>query len=275
MFIDAHNHLQDLRLCAQQHAIFEALARVDLGRAVVNGTQESDWPAVAALAAACPWILPAFGLHPWCVQTRSARWQENLLAHLDAQPQASIGEVGLDRWIQPHDFPLQCDIFKWQVALAAHRNLPLTIHCLKAWGALWEILSQYPLPRRGFLLHAYSGPQEMVEGFCIRGGFFSFSTHFLHPRNARQRAVFESIPLDRLLVETDAPDMTPPESQNWHPLQDPSGAPINHPANIALAYEGLAQLRSIPLSTLCQQVECNFLQLFGCGCPAGAPIELI
>jgi TatD DNase family protein len=232
--------------------------------AVVNGTSEEDWPAVAALAAAYSWVRPSFGLHPWRVAERSEEWQERLLRQLDAHPRAVIGEIGLDRWIEGHDLALQTDIFRSQLEIAAERNLPVAVHCLKAWGALWDAVRAGPLPACGFLLHSYGGPAEMVEGFARHGAYFSFSGYFLAERKEAQREVFREIPPDRLLVETDAPDMAPPAWRNLHPLgEDADGKAINHPANLEVAYAGLAEIRGLEVEVLGEQIEGNFSRLFG------------
>ena len=258
--IDAHNHLHDARLAPH---LREILRTLDLQCAVVNGTREDDWPAVASLAAEHAWVLPSFGLHPWQVAGRSARWLEALRRQLDAHPAAGVGEIGLDCWIAGHDLADQTAVFTAQLALAAERNLPATIHCIQAWGALWEIVRTHPLPARGFLLHAYGGSLEMMRGFAERGAYFSFSPYFLHGRKAAQRAVFAAIPADRLLVETDAPDLRPPDEKNAHPLFDAAGAALNHPANIAAAYAGLAGIRGLENETLAGIVAANFARLFG------------
>jgi len=261
--IDAHNHLHDARLEPHRPAILAELARLGVTRAVVNGTREADWPAVAALAAAQPWIVPSFGLHPWHLAGRSPDWLARLRENLDALPRAAIGEIGLDRWIAGHDPEQQREVFTAQLALAAGRALPVTIHCLRAWGALWDLLRTHPVPACGFLLHAYAGPGEMVRGFAARGAYFSFNASFLHDRKAARRAIFREIPLDRLLIETDAPDMLPPAERNPHPLQDAAGAPINHPANLSLAYTALAELRGVSLQQLTAHVAENFTRIFG------------
>ena len=258
--IDAHNHLHDARLLPHLPAILTAL---DLQSAVVNGTREDDWPAVAALAAERTWVLPSFGLHPWHLTGRTSRWLEALRAQLDAHPRAGIGEIGLDRWMKGHDLADQTSVFTAQLALATERDLPATIHCIQAWGALWEVIRTHPLPARGFLLHAFGGPLEMMQGFADRGGYFSFPAYFLHERKGAQRSVFAAIPEDRLLVETDAPDLCPPDNRNSHPLHDESGAPVNHPANIEVAYVALAAIRGIRLEALVEIVSVNFSRLFG------------
>ena len=106
-----------------------------------------------------PKLIPSFGYHPWYVKERSPDWQTVLVRHLDAVPSA-IGEVGLDRWIKDHDLAPQEEVFVWQLRLAAERNLPVSIHCLQAWGRLLELLRAGPCPRCGFLLHSFGGPRS-------------------------------------------------------------------------------------------------------------------
>jgi TatD DNase family protein len=261
--LDAHNHLHDARLAPHRAAILPELARLGVARVVVNGTREADWPAVAAIAREQAFVTPSFGLHPWYIADRTAGWLDAIRAQLDAHPTAGVGEIGLDRWIEGHDDAAQAEVFAAQLALAAELNRPVTIHCLRAWGALAETLRGHLLPERGFLIHAYGGPAEMVGEFVKRGGYFSFNAYFLHERKAKQREVFARIPADRLLVETDAPDLRPPDERNAYPLRDAAGEPINHPANLALTYAALAEIRSVPVEMLAVQADENFARLFG------------
>jgi len=262
-YLDAHNHLQDPRLARRRKEILPELERLGVTRAVVNGTREADWPAVAALAARHPWVWPSFGLHPWYVAERTTGWENALREQLAAHPAAGVGEIGLDRWIEGHDDAMQAEVFTSQLAVAAELDRPVTIHCLRAWGALAETLRKCPLPARGFLIHAYGGSLEMMREFAALGGYFSFNAYFLHARKVAQRAAFQEIPADRLLVETDAPSMAPPDERNTHPLSDISGEPLNHPANIELAYRALAEIRDVSVEDLAQQIERNFGALFG------------
>lgn len=267
---DAHNHLQDLRLRPRLLELIAECRRAGIRRMVVNGSCEADWPQVRALAGENPEVLPSFGYHPWYVRERSGRWLQELERHLDSVPSA-LGEIGLDRWIENPDVPLQEEMFRAQLRLAAGRNLPVSIHCLKAWGRLDEILREEPRPPAGFLLHSYGGPAEMVAGFVELGAYFSLSGYFAHERKAKQREAFKLVPLDRLLLETDAPDMWPPERWNDHPLTDPANArPLNHPANLAAVYRFAAGFLELEQQQLVTVVEENFHRLFG-GCSvAGA-----
>lgn len=309
---DAHNHLQDAWLAPERKRILADLAAAGVRHAIVNGTCESDWPDVSALAGESALVLSSYGLHPWDVGNRSPDWQKKLLAALGlssvgrtptSKPRtpnpapetrspptdtsakvglptvglAKVGEFGLDRWIldraRPDDprltglrrAPLteQTEVFLWQLDLAATHNLPASIHCLDAWGHLHDLLRTARRPSRGFLLHAYSGPVEMVKMFADLGAFFSFNGSFLDPRKGRLRDLYATLPIDRLLVETDAPAMRlPSDAEKYPPLPVPDGSLANHPANLAATYKALAELRRLDVADLVAQVEKNFQRLF-------------
>ena len=278
---DAHNHYHDAWLAPHRARVFADLASVSVRRAVVNGTCETDWPDVAALCSQHSTLntqlLPSYGLHPWDAGNRTPDWQKKLTATLDADPHAAVGEIGLDRWIldraRPDDprlaglrrAPLaeQTEVFLWQLDLGATRNLPASIHCLDAHGPLHDLLRAAKLPARGFLLHAYSGSAERVKSFADLGAFFSFNGSFLDPRKARLRALYAALPADRLLVETDAPAMRLPAPIEKFSLPTTTdGSLPNHPANLAVTYAALADLRGVTLESLAAQVEQNFLRLF-------------
>ncbi len=259
---DAHNHLQDDRFNGRQSELLQLCDYEGLIRMVVNGACEEDWQQVAELARQHPQVLPSFGYHPWYVHERTAHWKENLLRFLDQVPSA-VGEIGLDRWRADLPYEGQEEVFMTQLAIAAERNLPASIHCLQAWGRILELLKTGPRPARGFLLHSYGGPREMIESFAALGAYFSLPGYYAHDRKEKQRETFRHVPLERLLIETDAPDQMLPNADK-HPLVDfKSGKPINHPANIAAVYDFAAELRGISIETLAPIMEENFLRLFG------------
>jgi TatD DNase family protein len=275
---DAHNHLQDAWLVPHHAQILADLNRAGVGRVVVNGTGQSDWADVTTLARAHPVVRPSLGLHPWDAGNATASWRDDLRRALDANPDAAVGEIGLDRWIldraRPDDprlaglrrAPLaeQTEVFLWQLDLAAQRNLPVTIHCLDAWGELHRLLHGAARPARGFLLHAYGGSAELARDFAALGAYFSFNTAFVDARHATRRTVFASLPADRILAETDAPAMPPPPDQRLYPLPGfADGTVLNHPANVGVAYTGLAAARGTTLPALTAQVADNFHRLFG------------
>jgi TatD DNase family protein len=260
---DGHNHWQDERLAFVAETFGEILRRENIRKLVVNGASEEDWPAVRELARRHAEVLPSYGLHPWHVPRRSRDWRTRLLHYVDQQP-CGIGEIGLDRWIEGYDSSQQEEVFLWQWHLAAALNLPASVHCLRAWGRLLELIQAEPRPSRGFLLHSYGGSREMIRPFADLGAYFSISGYFAHERKARQRETFRHIPPDRLLIETDAPDMMLPEDRIRFPLHDPnSGKPLNHPGNLGAVYAFAAELTGEKLEDLARRIEANFQRLFG------------
>lgn len=263
-FYDAHNHLQDERISPWVDSAIRATRQAGVAKMVVNGSSEEDWPHVLDLANRYPEVLPSFGYHPWYVRERTPDWEAVLRSFLDRVPSA-IGEIGLDKWVKNHDLPQQEEVFVRQLRLAAERNLPVSIHCLQAWGKLVEALEQEPRPQRGFLLHSYGGSIELIERLAKLGAYFSLPGYFAHDRKQKQRETFRHVPRERLLIETDAPDQLLPEALNRHPLKDPEGKPLNQPANLVAVYEFAAELLEQPIDALSAQVEENFLRLFGSG----------
>jgi len=260
-YFDAHNHLQDEWLAPHLGDVIATLEGMGIAGVVVNGTIDGDWEAVGRLARERPWVIPSYGVHPWKVAHRAPNWEEQLRRRLDGG--GLVGEIGLDRWKEGLDLVDQEAVFRVQLQMAVERNVPATIHCLRAWGPLWDILRTEPVPACGFLLHAYGGPAEMIAGFAKRGAYFSFNGSFLDEKRSRKRETFREVPLERLLVETDAPAMPLPREKEKYRLPDAlEGERVNHPGNIAAAYEGLAELRGMKLEDLAASVEENFGRLF-------------
>jgi TatD DNase family protein len=280
---DAHNHAHDDRLRPWRDTLLHQALEVGIVRMVVNGSCEADWPQVLSLARQDALVLPSVGVHPWYVRECTEGWKQRLVTCLDDTPQAVLGEVGLDRWIlesqkrsrhitpglpqAPASLEEQAEVFVWQLRLAAERTLPLSIHCLQAWGLLFDLLRREPRPACGFLLHSYGGPAEMVKPLADLGAYFSLPGFFAHPRKHRQRETFRQVPPDRLLIETDAPDQCLPADRDRYQLSDlQTGARINHPANLAAVYEFAAELLGEPIDVLAQRVEGNFRRLFAGRC---------
>lgn len=226
-------------------------------------------------------------------------WLADLRVRLLADPRASVGEIGLDRWLleraAPDDPRLvgvrrapmeeQVATFLPQLALAAELVRPATIHCLHAYGDLLPLLRVYWLPKRGFLLHAYASPAGLIPEFAALGAFFSFNPAFLNssrssltsPEMCNQSGyampeailsqklrAFLAVPAGRLFCEADAPAMLPLQVWRTHKLPPaPDGSPVNHPGNIEAACAGLAQLRGLDEPILDALIADNFRHLFG------------
>ena len=240
MFIDCHNHLQDPRFDNNRDELITTIREAGVARCIVNGTTESDWPAVTSLAESHPdLVIPSYGLHPWYLKNRSKDWLTTLKTLLEANSSAGIGECGLDRWMKNFDINDQISVFRSHLTLGAQFNRSVTIHCLKAWGPLLDTLREsQTLPDR-FLLHSFSGSLESANELLKLGAYFSFSGYFLHPRKENVQNIFQQLPGDRVLIETDAPDMLPPDPH--YPLED-----LNHPANLPDITKRAAKVLNLP-----------------------------
>jgi TatD DNase family protein len=230
---------------------------------MVNATSESDWEAVTRLTELEPGVHAAYGLHPWWQRERSPDWALRLEALLLKHPNATIGETGLDRWMEAPDLEDQRRVLEVHLDLSRKLERPITLHCLKAWPELAACVKRHPPSRRGFLLHSYSGPREDIAKWVEAGAYFSISPAFLHSRKARQREAFLDVPLERLLLETDAPAMAPPAELMISAVPGKTGnQELNHPANLHLCLGAMSSDRRMEPSALALQIEENASRLF-------------
>jgi len=257
-WIDAHNHLHQI---AGSEAVTDlaGLARPVL--CVVNGTRESDWQEVVDFVGLHPGMRMAFGWHPWFLHEQTQGWETRLREILLRFPEASLGEIGVDAWKQgTPNLKEQRTVLRTQLRLAADLDRPVTVHGLKAWQALLEILIETQPGPPATLVHAFGGPVEMVPHLVRLNGWVSFNPYFLHSRKSAQLATFDAVPLERLLIETDAPSMGPPvELAEW----TLPGGRTGHPANVALAYRAMATRRGIPEVEFVEIIAGNFARCFG------------
>lgn len=260
--VDVHLHLQDDFLAACLDEVLTTARLAGVVWLVSNGADESDWPLVLAQARAHSAIIPCFGLHPWYVSERSPAWVEQLERHLDSIPSA-VGEIGLDRWKEPRDEAAQEEVFRMQLAVARRRGLPVMIHCVRAWGWLMEVLRSEPSLPAGFLLHAYGGPVELIKPLADMGAYFSYGGSTLEERKKLRRETLPRIPRDRLLVETDAPDMPPPPPHRMRTLQNVGGRVVNEPANLRPILQGLSALLGVEEEALAWQMWDNARRFLG------------
>ena len=229
MLFDSHNHLQSGKFGRPVGELVAEMQSAGITGCVANATREDDWDAVAALAREFPGtVFPAYGIHPWFADTAAEGWEERLRERLAADPLASIGEVGVDGWVDSPGMETQLPVFVKQAVIAAELGRVMTVHCLKAWEPLFAAMDRAAAWPEKFLMHSFGGSAEVAERLLKKGAWFSFSGHFLHPRKAKMLEVFRKLPEDRILLETDAPDMIPPEELIGFPLAEG----VNHPANL-------------------------------------------
>ena len=260
--IDCHLHWQDPVLLGTLDEVLARAAEAGVARFVCNGSCESDWPEVASLARRDARIIPCFGLHPWYAGERSGRWLDELERHLSLMP-SGLGEIGLDKWKEGLDEAAQEEVFRKQFDLASRLQRPVMVHCVRAWGWLMDVLGSSPPLPRGMLIHAFGGAAELIRPLADRGAYFSFAGDVLDEAKARKRASLQDVPLDRLLLETDAPDILLPRAYRRSPIRDEKGKEKSEPSDLREVLRGVARLRREPEEKLAGAVRDNARRFLG------------
>jgi len=242
----------------------------------VNGCCEADWGDVQAMHEEyAGQVVPNFGLHPWFLQGRTEGWLGGLRRALERNPEAGLGECGLDktpRIVSHTTLEVQAEILTQQLRLAKELERPVSLHCVRAWGKMTELLQKEgPFPR-GVLLHSFAGPAEVVKGLSRINAFFSVSLSVLRsPKRDRVRAALKAVPLDRLLLETDSPDaLCSVPSSGWEGGEDlarptpvdglPGG--VNHPGNLLAVLDVVSHLIEVPSELVARHTYRNACRFF-------------
>lgn len=261
-FFDTHAHIQRSR--SERGGGFGYLwlnARNNGVRAVLApAVDRSDWDKL-------PQIRPipgvnlyfSLGLHPYFVTKLTRAEADDLLEELqyramNAGPRMrAIGECGLD-FLRARDSEArtkQLAVFRAQLELARATGLPLTIHCVEAHGPMVELLRERPTPPS--VMHAFSGSAELARVCARAGHYVSFAGNLLRANARKVVAAARAVPDDRLLIETDSPDQTPPARRP---------AP-NEPAFIVDIAVRLAELRETSVEAIAAMTLANGRRVFG------------
>ena len=205
---DTHAHYDDSRFDGDRDAVLAALPEAGVELVLDPGCDLPSSRAAAALAERYSHVYAAAGIHP----ENCAGFQDADLAALRqllAQPKvAAIGEIGLDYyWAEnpPRDF--QQMVFRKQLALAEELDLPVIVHDREAHGDSLEIVKEFPGVRGVF--HCFSGSPEMAEELLKRGWYLGFDGPITYKNARRAPEVAAITPLERMVVETDAPYLSP------------------------------------------------------------------
>jgi TatD DNase family protein len=238
MLTDAHIHLQDAAFDPDRRTVLEAARKSGVSRFICAATAPDDWEKTLGIARDDASVVPFLGTHPWYADRHDPQRLESLLS---AVPECGVGEIGLDSL---RLVPGQEDVFSSQLALAARLNRPCTIHCVRAFDVLLPCLKRKPLPPV-FLCHSFGGTEQDMKFLLERGGYFSFSGAALRPNRTKAHEMIRAVPPERLLIETDAPDMKPPAGFCVNAAE-----PRNVPANLSLIVRGIAAFKGMDAEEL-------------------------
>lgn len=254
---DTHCHLQSQVLRDLGEDLFDRAAQVGVAGFVVCATEPGDWDDVLALNRSRPQVLPALGVHPWYLPDEPVEaWLERLEAVLRQHPQAWVGEIGVDRTAGP---PLarQEEAFEPQLALAGRLGRPCSLHCRRTWDRLGWHLARRSHPEVPVVLHSFGGSVDVARQFLGYNAYFSFSGALTRDRNQRLPEVVKFLPRDRVLIETDSPDLLPQALWRENPERP------NEPAHLVQVLARLTDLWGLTLEETGRILETNVRQLTG------------
>jgi TatD DNase family protein len=254
MTIDSHAHLEMDAFDGDLEAVIERAAAAGLSAIITVGTTLHDCEKAVAHAALYPLVHAAVGIHPHEVNGIDAG-SYGALGILARQPKVvAIGEIGLDFFYDHAPRKVQLRRFAEQLDIAQELDLPVIIHDREAHAETVAILRERKGRLRG-VLHCFSGGPEMARE-CIALGFhLSVAGPVTYKKADQLRAVAREIPLERLLIETDAPYLAP----------QPYRGKRNEPAYVVETARCLAELRGMAPGELEQATEENARRLFGLG----------
>ncbi len=256
MLVDTHLHLDFEQYDADRAEVVERALAAGVSEMITIGTTLETSANAVALAERFPSVWAAVGIHPNDATEWGGEAEAALRAWASHPKVVAIGEIGLDYYWERVPHPIQQRAFDEQLALAAEVGLPVIIHDRDAHEAVMATLRRWagtlPAAQRRGVLHFFSGDRAMAEE-ALALGFFLGTDGPVTFKNARDlHALVADLPLDRLLLETDAPFLAP------HPHRGQR----NEPAYVRLVAEQVARLHGTSLEQVAQQTTHNAHRLF-------------
>ncbi|MEN2501576.1 TatD family deoxyribonuclease [Stutzerimonas stutzeri] len=254
--IDTHTHL-DFEMFDDDRAQVIARARnAGVERIVVLGVHAANWQRVWQLACDEPSVHAALGLHPvFLEQHQDAHVQQlrDWLERLRGEPKlCAVGEIGLDYYIDNPDIERQQRLLEAQLALAADFSLPVLLHVRRAHAPMIATLKRYKLERSG-VIHAFSGSWEEAREYLRLGFRLGLGGAGTWPQAQRMHRVLRQLPLEAIVLETDAPDIPPAGHAGER----------NSPELLPEICRRLADLKGIDAHALAAASYRNSCELFG------------
>jgi TatD DNase family protein len=247
---DSHVHLDDVSFDQDRDAVIERARAAGVTLQVIPGVDAASWPRIQALCASSTGLYPAYGLHPMFLDQHRPEHLAALSQWLATQQSVAVGEIGLDFHVDGLDADDQREYFRQQLALAREFDLPVIVH---ARAALDEVTST--LRRIGGLrgvVHSFSGSQQQAEQLWKLGFHLGIGGPVTYERAQRLRRIVADMPIEYLLLESDAPDQ---------PLSSHRGE-RNEPARVMEVLQCIAELRSEDPRAVAAATTANVRQLF-------------
>ncbi|MBV8131506.1 MAG: TatD family hydrolase [Alphaproteobacteria bacterium] len=250
MLVDSHCHLDFSDFAAEREAIIARARSAGVETMLTIGTRLDEFAEVLAIAEAHDGIWCSVGAHPHEAKDHAMLAPQELVARAVHPKVVGIGETGLDFHYDLSPRDIQERVFRAHIGASRETGLPLVIHAREADREVARILEEERPPPG--VMHCFSSGRGLAEA-ALGLGFYISISGIVTFRNATDlRAIVRDLPLDRLLVETDAPYLAPV----------PYRGKRNEPAFIAATAAAIAELKGLELQHLAEMTSANFFRLF-------------
>lgn len=254
---DTHCHFDfdDFGDEKQRQSIWASCQQQGIHHLLIPGVSPQHWDQSFRITQLLSGIFMGVGVHPWWLKDMPHRiltdgHLEQMHSLLSQPACVAMGECGLDAMIEL-TVKEQTPVFEQQLALACELEVPLVIHVRKTHNETLTLLKRYK-PSAGGVIHGFTGSKELALQYWGLGFYIGIGGSITYPRANKTRQAVQAMPLDSLLLETDAPDM---------PLNGLQGK-INTPLNVKKVAEALSELKKLPLSLVCNTTTENAYRLF-------------
>lgn len=249
--VDSHSHIDVAAFDDDRSTVIARARAAGVRRQVVPAIQASAWEPLRALCAAEPGLHPAYGLHPMYLDAHHPDDLDALADRARSAECIAIGECGLDFHVEGLDRERQRFYFERQLELARELGLPLILHARRALDEVTAALRRIG-GLRG-VVHSFSGSREQAQQLWKLGFLIGIGGPLTYERARRLRGIVATMPLEYLLLETDAPDQ---------PLSGHRGA-RNEPAHLVEVLDTVARLREVDGAVVAAATTANAVRLFG------------
>ncbi|MEX0717317.1 MAG: TatD family hydrolase [Planctomycetaceae bacterium] len=253
---DTHCHLDETAFDLDRHAVVERAAEAGVESLVTIGITAATSRSAVELAARHPRVFAAVGIQPnYAAEAKPGDWEE--IERLAGEPKVvAIGETGLDRYWDFAPLDVQADYFRRHLELARRLGMPFIVHCREAEAdVVAELRRAAEAGPLSGIMHSFSGDEATARACLELGLHLSFAGMITYRKNESLRRIAAEVPIERLLIETDAPYLVP------HPRRKKKKR--NEPAFVADTAQCLAEARGMPVEELAERTTENALRLFG------------
>ena len=253
MIFDTHCHLNSDELYERLDEVLESAKKVGVDLFLVIGWNKESSLRAIEIAHRYEGIYAAIGFHPTDIDGVSEDDYNEVMSHIDDPKVVAVGEIGLDyHWVKdPIQRNKQKEWFVKQIKFANLHQKPISIHNREAFEDCLNILKEHK-PEYSGVMHCYSGSVELLKDVLDLGLYIGLDGPLTFTNAKTPKEVCEAIPLDRLLVETDSPYLSP------HPLR----GTVNEPKNIALVVDEITRLKGISKKHILDVIYENSCRLF-------------